>query len=157
MYAITNIPIQDLLLEDISSKSNGLLTQHIGRAISCSPLLDNSTFLEAFKFICKDNGINRTDIYQNIGISKSKYHYHINNEILDKMTSIDICIAAGFDFVLTLMLLCIKGITLNPNDDEDYEILEFISTYDGTCEERLNDYLEWLRPEVENKIMEERK
>ena len=157
MYTITNIPIQDLLLEDISSKSNGSLTQNIGRAISCSPLLNNSTFFEAFKCICKDNEINRTDIYQRIGISKSKYHYHINNTILDKMTSIDICIASGFDFVLTLILLCLKGITLNPNDDDDYEILEFISTYEGTCEERLNDYLEWFRPEVDNKIMEGRK
>ncbi len=152
MYTITNIPIQDLLLEDISSKSNGSLAQHIGRVISCSPLFNNSTFLEAFDFLCKDNEINKTDICQNIGISKSTYYYHINNTILDKKISIDICIASGFDLVLTLILLYIKGFTLNPNNEDDYEILEFISHYEGTCEERLNDYIEWFRPEVENKI-----
>lgn len=127
------------------------MIQHIGSAISCTPLFNNNSFSKVFNYICEDNHIKKMDIYNSLSMNNKTFYNHLDNTSSSKDVAIDICIASGFDFVLTMILLTLKGFPLNPNNEEDYEILEFLYSYDGTAEERLEDYIDWFRPKISKK------
>lgn len=86
-------------------------------------------------------------------MNNKTFYNHINNKINSKQIAIDICIASGFDLVLTMVFLSLKGIFLNPHDEKDNEIIEFINDYDGDAEDRLYDYIEWFRPKYNNEMI----
>lgn len=150
-YLIPNIPIEKLSLA-IASESYGAIIQYIGSVISCSPLF-NKSFTDAYNYICKDNGIKKRKVYESILMNNKTFYNHINNKINSKQIAIDICIASGFDLVLTMVFLSLKGIFLNPHDEKDNEIIEFINDYDGDAEDRLYDYIEWFRPKYNNEMI----
>jgi len=124
------------------------MIQHIGSAISCTPLFNDNSFSKVFSYICKDNKIKNFDIYTSLYMNNKTFYNHINNTSNSKAVTIDICIASGFDLVLTLILLSLKGFILNPNDENDYKIMDFIHNYEGTAEERIDEYIDLFKPEL---------
>lgn len=147
MCVIPNIPIENLLLADLTSRSYGAMLEHIGSAISCTPLF-NKSFTELYNYICEDNRIRKINVYTLIYMNNTTFYNHIRNDSNRKQETIDICIASGFDLVLTLVLLSLKGFTLNPNDEYEYKLMKFICNFSGTVEERVDKYVDVFRPEL---------
>ena len=130
----------------IASESYGAIIQYVGSVISCTPLF-NKSFKDVYNFICEDNGIVKRKVYDSIFMNNKTFYNHINNTINSKLVALDICIASGFDLVLTMVFLSLKGFFLNPKDEFDNEIIDFIKDYDGDVEDRLYDYIDWFRPD----------
>lgn len=86
-------------------------------------------------------------------MNNKTFYNHINNIMRSKKVAIDICIASGFDLVLTMVFLSLKGFFLNPHDEYDNEIIEFINDYDGNAEDRLYDYIDWFRPKYSKEMI----